>query len=214
MSTVRHPVGPQPPQVYWRRRLIVGLGLLAVIVIIVLIIVRPGSGDPDPTTAASPTPTETAAEEAPAETPAADAPAEPPADPNACTPDQVEVVAVTDADAYGAEQLPLVSLTIRNLTTTACTMQAGPDVQEYVITSGADRIWSSMDCAAEAAPIPLTLEPEQEISTTPLQWSRTRSEPGVCDVQRDPVAAGGATYRLSVTVGGFTSSTDKAFLLN
>lgn len=214
MSTVRHPVGPQPPQVYWRRRLIVGLGLLAVIVIIVLIIVRPGSGDPDPTIAASPTPTETAAEEAPAETPAPDAPAEPPADPNACTSDQVEVTAVTDADAYGAEQLPLISLTIRNLTSTACTMQAGTDVQEYVITSGADRIWSSVDCQVEPAAMPITLEPEQELSTTPLQWNRTRSEPGVCDVQRDPVGAGGATYRLSVSIGGFTSGADKAFLLN
>lgn len=213
MSTVRHPVGPQPPQVYWRRRLIVGLGLLAVIVIIVLIIVRPGSGEPDPTTAASPSPTETAAAET-TETPAADAPAEPPADPNACTSDQVEVTAVTDADAYGAEQLPLISLTIRNLTSTACTMEAGTDVQEYVITSGADRIWSSVDCQVEPAAMPITLEPEQELSTTPLQWSRTRSEPGVCDVQRDPVAAGGATYRLSVSIGGFTSGADKAFLLN
>lgn len=213
MSTVRHPVGPQPPQVYWRRRLIVGLGLLAVIVIIVLIIVRPGSGEPDPTTAASPSPTETAAAET-TETPAADAPAEPPADPNACTSDQVEVTAVTDADAYGPEQLPLISLTIRNLTSTACTMEAGTDVQEYVITSGADRIWSSVDCQVEPAAMPITLEPEQELSTTPLQWNRTRSEPGVCDVQRDPVGAGGATYRLSVTIGGFTSGTDKAFLLN
>ncbi len=212
MSTVRHPVGPQPPQVYWRRRLIVGLGLLAVIVIIVLIIVRPGSGDPEPT-AASPAPSETAAPEA-SEEPAADAPAEPPADPTACTPDQVEVVAVTDADAYGAEQLPLLSLTIRNLTSTACTMEAGTDVQEYVITSGADRIWSSKDCQTDPVATPITLEPEQELSTSPLQWSRTRSEAGVCDVQREPVGAGGATYRLSVSVGGFASSTDKAFLLN
>ncbi|WAB84284.1 hypothetical protein OVN20_01530 [Microcella daejeonensis] len=212
MSTVRHPVGPQPPQVYWRRRLIVGLGLLAVIVIIVLIIVRPGSGDPEPT-AASPAPSETAAPEA-SEEPAADAPAEPPADPTACTPDQVEVVAVTDADAYGAEQLPLLSLTIRNLTSTACTMEAGTDVQEYVITSGADRIWSSKDCQTDPVAAPITLESEQELSTSPLQWSRTRSEAGVCDVQREPVRAGGATYRLSVSVGGFASSTDKAFLLN
>lgn len=213
MSTVRHPVGPQPPQVYWRRRLIVGLGLLAVIVIIVLIIVRPGSGEPDPTTAASPSPTETAAAET-TETPGADAPAEPPADPNACTPDQVEVTAVTDADAYGPEQLPLISLTIRNLTSTACTMEAGTDVQEYVITSGPDRIWSSRDCQTDPLATPITLEPEQELSTTPLQWNRTRSEPGVCDVEREPVGAGGATYRLSVSIGGFTSSTDAAFLLN
>ncbi|MFL0711298.1 MAG: hypothetical protein ACJLS2_00255 [Microcella pacifica] len=45
MSTLRNPVGPQPPQVYWRRRLVVGLGILAVIIIIILIVVRPGAGD-------------------------------------------------------------------------------------------------------------------------------------------------------------------------
>ena len=43
MSTIKHPVGPQSSKVYWRRRLVVGLGLLAVLVIILLIIVRPGS---------------------------------------------------------------------------------------------------------------------------------------------------------------------------
>ena len=37
MSTFKHPVGPQPSKVYWRRRLLVGLGILAVIVVIVLI---------------------------------------------------------------------------------------------------------------------------------------------------------------------------------
>ena len=39
MSTIRTPVGPQPPSVYWRRRLVVLLALIAVIVVIVLIIV-------------------------------------------------------------------------------------------------------------------------------------------------------------------------------
>lgn len=209
MSSLRHPVGEQPPQVYWRRRLVVGLGLLAVIVIIILIVVRPGGGEQtgaNPATSETPAPEET--------TEAADAPAEPVGDPTACTPEQVEVVPVTDAAAYGAEQLPFLSLTIRNLSTTACTMEAGSDVQEYVITSGADRIWSSKDCQSDAVATPITLEPEQEISTTPLQWSRTRSEAGACDGQRDQVGAGGATYRLSVSVGEFTSGGDTAFLLD
>ena len=56
MSTTKHPVGPQASAVYRRRRLVVGLGLLAVLLIIVLIFVRPGSGS-DP--AATPAPAAT-----------------------------------------------------------------------------------------------------------------------------------------------------------
>ena len=33
----RNPVGPQPPSVYWRGRLVLGLGWLAVIISVVLI---------------------------------------------------------------------------------------------------------------------------------------------------------------------------------
>jgi len=215
MSSLRHPVGQQPPQVYWRRRLVVGLGLLAVVVIVILIVVRPGGGGAEPTGAAPETSETPAADGGGAEeTPAADAPAEPAGDPTACTPEQVEVVPVTDADAYGVEQLPFLSLTIRNLSTTACLMEAGTDVQEYVVTSGADRIWSSKDCQTDAEAASITLEPEQEIPTTPLQWSRTRSDASACEAQRDQVGAGGATYRLSVSVGEFSSGGDTAFLLN
>lgn len=203
MSTLRHPVGPQPPEVYWRRRLIVGLGLLAVIVIIVLIIVRPGSGDP----AAEPTPepevTETAG----------------PGDPTdvvACSPTQVVVTPVTDAASYPADQEPLLSFTLLNTGAAACLIEAGPDVQEFVIVSGSDRIWASTDCQDPAEPAPIVLEPGTEIESTPFAWSRTRSTPGDCDTAdgRPSVIAGGATYRLSVTVGDIESADDRPFILN
>jgi len=61
MQSLRQPVGPLPPQVYWRRRLVVGIGLLAVILIVVLILVRPGAeqagaSNPDAAPAASDAP--------------------------------------------------------------------------------------------------------------------------------------------------------------
>jgi len=52
------------------------------------------------------------------------------------------------------------------------------------------------------------------VSTTPFPWSRTRSSPGDCDADREQVTAGGATYRLSVSVGEFASEGDVPFLLN
>ena len=38
MSASRGPLGPQPGRVYWRHRIIVGLGVLAVIAVILLIV--------------------------------------------------------------------------------------------------------------------------------------------------------------------------------
>ncbi len=56
MSTIRNPVGPQPANVYWKRRAFVLLGLIAIIVIIVLIVVGGNRGEtpqPNPSTSSS-----------------------------------------------------------------------------------------------------------------------------------------------------------------
>jgi hypothetical protein len=206
MSTLRHPVGPLPPQVYWRRRLLVGLGVLAVIVIIVLIIVRPGAGDPADQPTPDPTSTETAS------------PGDPPASTEAaaCVEGQVVVTAVTDATSYPVDQQPLLSFTLLNTGAAACELETGVDVQEFLIVSGDDRIWSSTDCQEPGSPVPLVLEPGVEVESTPFAWSRTRSTPDDCATadDRPAVIAGGATYRLSVTVGEFASVDDRPFILN
>jgi len=204
MSTLRHPVGPQPPEVYWRRRLVVGLGLLAVIVIIVLIVWPRGSGDPTEQPSPDPQSTESAAP--------GDEVAE--GDAAACTAAQVEVTPVTDASSYPAGQQPMLSFTLLNTATAPCTMPVGADVQEFLIVSGSDRIWASTDCQEPAVPASVVLEPGEALESTPIAWSRTRSTPGDCDAARPDVIAGGATYRLSVTVGEFASEGDRPFILN
>lgn len=202
---MRTPVGPLPPEVYWRRRIVVGVGILAVILIIVLIVVRPGSGTPASQPTPEPQTTETA-------DPAGEGGAA--GDGTACDPSQVVVTAVTDAGSYPADQQPLLSLTLLNTGTTACTMQAGSDVQSYVIVSGSDPIWASADCQEPGVPAEVTLEPGEPLSSTPFAWSRTRSSADDCAAVRDPVIAGGATYRLSVSVGEFESADDLPFVLN
>lgn len=206
MSTFRNPVGPQPSSTYWRRRLVVILGLVAVIVVIVLLVVRPGSApaaDKKDDKAAS------SASDA-ATTPPADA------DPGApCAEGVVTVVGITDAGDYVAGQNPLLSLSITNTGTTACTFPAGSDVQEYVITSGEERIWSSKDCQAAPVADVRVLEPGVALTTTPFPWDRTRSAPNACDAaNKTPVTAGGASYHLGVTVNGVASADTRQFLLN
>jgi hypothetical protein len=187
MSTIRTPVGPQPNKVYWRRRLVVLIGVLAVILIIVLIVVRPGGGKP---TAANTNTPHTTAVKAPA-----------------CVPADVKVVAVTDALSYAPGVDPQLSLTITNTGSADCSFQDGSDKQVYEITSGTEKIWSSKDCQSGAEPATTTLKPNTAVKSTPFAWDRTRSNPADCSATNAPqVIAGGASYHLTVTVNGISSS--------
>jgi hypothetical protein len=206
MSTFRTPVGPQPPAVYWRRRLLVGLGVLAVIIIIVLIFVRPGGGTPDPRqstnppSSSSPDPTDSATPE--------------PGDAEACDPAVVSLVPVTDAGTYAPEATPQVSMTITNTGSAACSYDLGTGAQEYIITSGADRIWSSRDCQTEPTEDIRVLQPGEELSTTPFAWDRTRSSTDTCTSERPLVVANGSSYHLSVVLGESESAETRQFILN
>jgi len=206
MSTLRTPVGRQPPSVYWRRRLLVLLGLVAVIVVIVLIVVRPGGSpssthSPSPSTtpgpSATPTPTFTSA-----------------AGGDACNPDQIAIAAITDSNSYAAGVQPALSMSITNIGSAPCTLDVGTAQQEYIITSGSDRIWSSKDCQTGAAANPVVLPPGVEQKTTPFAWDRTRSSTDTCNSTRTAAVSGpdGPTYKLQVKLGDI-ESTQTAFRL-
>ena len=201
MSTLRSPVGPQPPSVYWRRRLLVLLGLIAVIVVIVLLIIpRPStpSGDktPDPSgtpssePSGSPTPTFTSA-----------------AGGTACNPAQITIMAVTDSNSYASGVKPSISMKITNAGSAPCTLDVNPATQEYLITSGNDRIWSSKDCQAEGVATPVVFEPGVTQQTEPIVWDRTRSSTTTCNTTRPAAVANsdGPTYRLEVKLGTIES---------
>ncbi|HEX4058129.1 MAG TPA: hypothetical protein VHX87_07425 [Galbitalea sp.] len=188
MSTNRSPVGRQPQSVYWRRRLAVLGGIVVIILIVVLIIVRPGSGKP----AGHPSNTPTSN----------------PATAAACKAADVEVVAKTDGLSYAAGVDPQVSLTITNTGGKPCSFKDGSDVQKYVITSGTDTIWSSTDCQTNAVSHVSILTPGKAVASAPFAWNRTRSNAADCSATNEPqVIAKGASYHLTVTVDGITSST-------
>jgi hypothetical protein len=219
MSTIKHPVGPQPSKVYWRRRLIVGLGALAVIVIVALIFLRPGSskGNTAPTTPSAspsapstPSATKTATPQATTIPTTATT-----ASGAACTAANISVVAITDAGSYAAGQLPQLSLSLTNTGTTACKINAGSSQQVYTITSGTEVYWKSTDCQTAPVDAEILLQPGKAIkSAAPIAWDRTRSNPKTCTAQRSQVPAGGAPYHLKVSVAGIASKTTKQFTLN
>ncbi|MBX3195367.1 MAG: hypothetical protein KF727_09770 [Microbacteriaceae bacterium] len=204
MSTLRSPVGPLPPSVYWRRRILVLLGIAAVVVVIVLLVVGRGDGAPDAGSTGSPAPTDTTG---PTDTPNPDPTFTSAAGGEECNPAQIRLVAVTDSNSYASGKKPMISMTITNAGSAPCTFDVGTAAQEYLITSGSDRIWSSKDCQTEPQSSPQVLEPGVELSTTPFAWDRTRSSTTTCDGSRPAAVAGpdGPTYRLQVKLGSVES---------
>lgn len=205
MSTLRNPVGPQPASVYWRRRLVVGLGLLAVIVVVILIIVRPGSGAPAPTPSPSSS-SSSAANTASNPPPAA-------GDAVACDPTKITVDPVTDATEFQAGVNPQLWFTVKSTMTEPCVLAAGSDLQVYTITSGEEVIWTSTDCQTGAEPAEVILQPGVPKEGAHLTWDRTRSSPDTCDTPGEAVTGGGASYHLGVAIGDIESAETRQFLL-
>jgi hypothetical protein len=193
--------------VYWRRRLLVALGVLAVIVIIVLIVGKPGqSGSgaaaPAKTNSAKPSVVQSTG---PSVAPAAGA---------SCLPANVKLVPVADKATYASTEKPMISMTITNTGPASCTINLGTTQQELIITSGSEQIWDSKDCQTSPVDTVYTLKPGVAVPTTPIQWGRTRSSTSTCTATSLPaVAAGGASYHLSVKVGAITSKSSVQFLL-
>lgn len=212
MSTFRNPVGPQKPAVYWRRRLIVALGVVAVVVAIALIVFLPRAATTgtDPSSSASVGTGDETGDDAAVEDPA---PSTEPVAGAPCDPAAVTVTAATDSNSYAADQQPQLSFAITNIGTVSCTFNVGTTQQAFVITSGEEQYWSSKDCETGPVDAELTLEPNVASGSTPIAWDRTRSSPDTCEGARAPVPAGGATYNLAVTVGAVPVSTT-SFILN
>ena len=204
MSTIKNPVGPQPPSVYWRRRLLLLLLVVVVIVVVILIIVRPGSGSPSSTPSGS-----NSASHAPSGSPTSGSGSSG----AACDPSVITLTPITDSASYAADAQPQLSMQITNSGASACTFDVGTDAQVYLITSGSDQIWSSKDCQTAPAANKQLLEPGKALSTTPFAWDRTRSSTTTCTGTRPAVTAGGASYHLSVQVGDAKSTGTKQFVL-
>lgn len=194
--------GPLDRSVYVRRRLIVLLGLLAVIAVVVLVIVRPGSGGG----AQSATQVEVP-EDLPRETPQNEG------ELKTCSAGQIVVTPIVSQASYAGGEKPQLSLSVENTGDEACAADLGTAHMQFVISSGSDEVWRSMDCQKGGESTLVTLDSGQALETEAIEWDRTRSGPETCGEAREPVAAGGATYHLSATVAGVQSADTAPFLL-
>ena len=175
MSSILRPVGPQPARVYWIRRAVV-LGALLLVILLLWSMTRGGGGGDaaaDQTDDAAATETDEAAGQA------GEQPVDQAGDSGAartCTAADLTLVVTADAATYAAGVNPTFTVRITNTGDSSCTVDAGDKSRELLVTSGSDRIWSSLDCLAEDAPDRVLLLPAgTSDEPVAVNWGRIRS---------------------------------------
>lgn len=131
-----------------------------------------------------------------------------------CVASEITVEAVTSADTYAGDRNPQFSISLTN-NGADCTLNVGTTAQSFTVTSGDDVWWRSTDCQSEPSDMVVLIAAGQTVSSAaPLTWDRTRSAVGTCADGNRPLApGGGASYHLSVEIGGIASTEPKQFLL-
>ena len=205
MSTVLHPVGPEPEETYWARRVAVLIALVVVAGLVVALVVnatRAGSAVsaapvPPPVTAPpadSPSPSATPSASPSASgsgspsassTPSPSASTKPkatpkpkptPTGPVACEPEELRAT-LTGKQRLKPEQGTTFTLSLINGSATACVVSVTPENFELKLYSGTDRIWTSDDCAKAIEPRKATVKAEDAVEWT-MAWDGQRSRAG------------------------------------
>jgi cytoskeletal protein RodZ len=207
-----HPVGPQSPGVYWFRRIMVVVVLVALLLgVRWLLTGRGGDGSSSaagPTTSpsASPTtsPSTTPKPSSSATTKPSSSPTTKPstsAGVSECKDSAIAVTASTDAASYAVGSTPRLRMRIQNTSDTACKRDVGAAMNELLITSGSARVWSSDDCNTAGTQQVATLQPGQSYSVS-VTWLGRLSAKG-CPADQ-PLAQKGS-YKLTGRNGEIVS---------
>ncbi len=175
MSALMHPVGPRPPRVYWRRRIVL-LALLAAAGIIVASVLG-GRGAAQ--AAQDPAGASGAAEQTP--DPQTSEGADSTAGPVTCGEGSLSITLTADHRTYAAGANPVLTVTLTNTSDASCVVDAGEASRGVLITSGADRIWSSLDCPATENAERTLLLPAGGRDESVVTWTRIRSAEGCAD---------------------------------
>ena len=186
---------------YRRRRLFVGAALLMVTAMVFggFAVAGAFSGSSDHVSSTgSPTggPTAAAPDASPSATPT-------PTPTPTCNQNLVTVSASTDKAAYGPGENPLLSLKVTNGGTMPCEVNIGTSQMEFLVTSGADRIFSSKDCQATSEDLVKVIAPGAS-ETANFPWPRNRTLEGCEPIEAKP-GAGGAYYIFTAKLGSRAS---------
>jgi len=120
---------------------------------------------------------------------------------NLCKSGEIEVVASLDKRNYAPEENPVLTLSIENTSKRDCEINVGTSQQEFLISSGSDRIFSTVDCLANSEDVLLKFAAGQKESAK-FNWDRKRSAPGCKAINAQPLPG---TYKFTAALGEVTS---------
>jgi hypothetical protein len=228
MSNVLRPVGPEPAQTYWLRRVAVIAAAVVVLAVIAALIVNGTSSgsavqaSPPPPTlvvaeTATPTPTPSAtpsasvsptAARATTAAPTTAAPSAAPRSTQAATktspPPPARCVpsslrpTLTGKQQLTPKEANTFRLSLINGSGRTCIASVTRDNFELKIYSGSDRIWSTKDCATVIKAMTRKLGPEQAVEWS-LSWNGRRSRTGC---QSRPEIPRPGTYYATAQLAG------------
>lgn len=210
-----HPVGPQPPTVYWRRRLVL-LGSIALLIILLALTVKTVTAKSDGSTAAAGTGTNTTSPStthvtspshtsrspsststSPSSSPRTSSSA---AAPLPCAAKDLSLQAVAAKSSYQVGDQPVLELQVTNTGSKPCVQDLADRQVELRVYNGESRVWGSHDCQVQ----PGTNERVLAVNTpvrVAVTWSGLTSQPR-CAGTRQRVGAG--TYTLYAELSGHT----------
>jgi len=209
-----HPVGSQPPSVYWRRRLLVAASAIVLLVLVVLTaraVFSGGSENPsgqggttgDRTTGQtspgsthnSPSTPHTSTTQSTGRTGTSSTSTAPPAK---CQPSQLQVQAVVGKSQYKVGDQPVLTLQVTNSGKVPCVQDVADPQIVLRVYNGASRVWGSHDCQVTPGVTERILPVGKPIGFS-LTWSGLTAQPG-CAGTRQRVGAG--TYTLYAALAG------------
>ena len=228
-----HPVGDKPTSVYWRRRLVVLLVLVALLAgagwLVVSFAGRAGTDAPTGAGSSSSRPAATPALErvlppladvrTPGQAPATPLPdvrpspsvrttsSSTPAE-GRCTDDVLEVAVQAPARVPTGSK-PTLEVVVRNVGRVPCVRSVDQELLEILLLDAAGkRVWGSNDCFPEQSDRTVTLRP-RGAATLPVVWGGLTSAPG-CAGERTAPPAGDYVLRARLDT---KTSTDRPIRL-
>jgi hypothetical protein len=220
MSSLLRPVGHLPASVYWFRRALVLVVLVALLFVLIRVF---GGGDdpknsaatdpgPDPSSAPTVVPTPTPGAKTSGSTTStktsepASAGTETPKDVDCTGKDvKIDVVPATRRLASGNSMNLVIQLSaVRE----ECRVAVDPTVLSLTITSGKDQIWTTEHCEKVVPRATLVLAKSKQ-STTTIPWDGRRSRPGCLPGQ---LQAKPGTYVAKAVYDGHASAL-QAFMI-
>lgn len=170
MTGVVHPVGPEKPVVYWRRRLILGLAALVTLFVVARSFI--GSEEPAPTAAVtSPSaeaisPSAVPSQESASSTPT---PLQPSAEPTVpvvaegeCSDADTSIRVVVDRKTTTVGEGVHINMIVKNISNKTCKRDVGSGANEVTVISGPALIWSTDHCNPNTDKDLVELAPGQE----------------------------------------------------